>query len=256
MENKKGSGIFLGVVSVATLIVAIIGATFAFFSANAGSENNAVNLTAYEFNVDLDVTSKVLTKGAFIPLDPATAVEHATHKTNMAYAMNVGTDENICIADGGFQVCELYEITFTNTGETVELTANLVTTSNEASATGTGRTPFENLKAQLVTEDGGVYSLDADNPAVKVAETAEGSVALTAEGQTISVANGETKLYLVVWLDEAKDAESGDPIDQSNEMGAKFVGQLLFNSNAGGTLTGTFTVSAVTPTPEDLEQQG
>ena len=40
MENKKGSGIFLGVVSVATLIVAIIGATFAFFSTQTGSENN------------------------------------------------------------------------------------------------------------------------------------------------------------------------------------------------------------------------
>lgn len=42
MENKKGSGIFLGVIGVATLIVAIIGATFAFFSANAQSAENAV----------------------------------------------------------------------------------------------------------------------------------------------------------------------------------------------------------------------
>lgn len=37
MENSKGRGIFLGVVSVATLIVAIIGATFAWFSASVGS---------------------------------------------------------------------------------------------------------------------------------------------------------------------------------------------------------------------------
>ena len=34
MENKKGNGIFLGVIGVATLIVAIIGATFKYFSAN------------------------------------------------------------------------------------------------------------------------------------------------------------------------------------------------------------------------------
>lgn len=34
MENKKGQGIFLGVVGVATLVVAIIGATFAYFSAS------------------------------------------------------------------------------------------------------------------------------------------------------------------------------------------------------------------------------
>ena len=33
MENKNGQGIFYGVIGVATLVVAIIGATFAYFSA-------------------------------------------------------------------------------------------------------------------------------------------------------------------------------------------------------------------------------
>lgn len=42
MENRKGNGIFLGVIGVATLIVAIIGATFAFFGANAFSNATAV----------------------------------------------------------------------------------------------------------------------------------------------------------------------------------------------------------------------
>ena len=44
MENKNGNGIFLGVVSVATLVVAIIGATFAYFSASITGDNT-VNLT-------------------------------------------------------------------------------------------------------------------------------------------------------------------------------------------------------------------
>ena len=34
-EDKKGNGLFLGIVGVATLIVAIIGASFAYFSALA-----------------------------------------------------------------------------------------------------------------------------------------------------------------------------------------------------------------------------
>ena len=51
MENKKGSGIFLGVVSVATLVVAIIGATFAYFSASVSSNEGAIGATAYEFDV-------------------------------------------------------------------------------------------------------------------------------------------------------------------------------------------------------------
>lgn len=45
MENKNGQGIFLGVVGVATLVVAIIGATFAFFSAQTQSEAGAINGT-------------------------------------------------------------------------------------------------------------------------------------------------------------------------------------------------------------------
>ena len=39
MENNNGRGIFYGVIGVATLVVAIIGATFAYFSANISSDN-------------------------------------------------------------------------------------------------------------------------------------------------------------------------------------------------------------------------
>ena len=46
MENNNGKGIFLGVVSVATLVVAIIGATFAYFSASVtGGEGNITGNT-------------------------------------------------------------------------------------------------------------------------------------------------------------------------------------------------------------------
>ena len=62
MENSKGRGIFLGVVSVATLIVAIIGATFAWFSASVGSGENDVNLTAYQFDAKLTVERVFPTK--------------------------------------------------------------------------------------------------------------------------------------------------------------------------------------------------
>ena len=41
MENKNGQGIFYGVIGVATLVVAIIGATFAYF--NAAATTNYVN---------------------------------------------------------------------------------------------------------------------------------------------------------------------------------------------------------------------
>ena len=39
-NNRKGSGVFYAVVGVATLVVAIIGATFAFFSASATNDSD------------------------------------------------------------------------------------------------------------------------------------------------------------------------------------------------------------------------
>ena len=39
MENNNGKGIFYGVIGVATLVVAIIGATFAYFTATATNDN-------------------------------------------------------------------------------------------------------------------------------------------------------------------------------------------------------------------------
>ena len=41
MENKNGQGVFYGVIGVATLIVAIIGATFAYFSASVTAGDGA-----------------------------------------------------------------------------------------------------------------------------------------------------------------------------------------------------------------------
>ena len=40
-ENNNGRGLFYGVIGVATLIVAIIGATFAYFSVSASITNNS-----------------------------------------------------------------------------------------------------------------------------------------------------------------------------------------------------------------------
>ena len=47
-ENRKEDkrGIFLGIVGILTLIVAIIGASFAYFSLNARSNENAVKVQA------------------------------------------------------------------------------------------------------------------------------------------------------------------------------------------------------------------
>lgn len=244
MENRKGSGIFLGIVSVATLIVAIIGATFAYFSAQTESNQDAVNLTAYEYKLSLSV-SPVYPEGAsaLIPMNPATTIENVTsnNNTNLLYALNEA--EKKCIDDHGLQVCALYQVIITNEAvNEVTLSGQLKTISNTAS-TGEGRTAFENLKYQALAGSHEDNSLSLVGDAVDIAAEVEGVIDIadiTVEGATTGedgeLVPGTGTSYVLVYLN--------DNGDQSNEMGASYTGQLIYTSGEGGnTLTGTFKVA-------------
>ena len=157
-DNRKGNGIFLGIVGVATLIVAIIGASFAYFSAQASSAEGAVNLTAYEFNAGLSLREIYPSDAKLIPVDPTTVIENATapNNTNLAYALNVAKK---CTDDAGFKICALYEITITNGGATnLTLEGKIVTNTNEA-AERSGATAFSNLTYRPVTKNGELYTI-------------------------------------------------------------------------------------------------
>lgn len=256
MENKNGNGIFLGVVSVATLIVAIIGATFAYFSASTQSEENSVEVGAYEFKLSLSM-NQIYPEGAspsgLIPLNPDTVIEgaEAPNNINLLYALNVA--QNKCIDDNGLQVCALYQVEIDNQATNpVTLSGQIRTTSNTpATAEGEERTPFLNLTYQSLIGSHEDNTL-AKNPDFLVPVTLESEIdglvriadinipgATVAEG-TDEVTPGKGYAYILVYLN--------DNGDQSSEMGAKFTGQVVYSSGDGvGTaLTGTFKVGGTT----------
>lgn len=242
MENKKGSGIFLGVVSIATLVVAIIGATFAYFSASAESGQDAVGAQAYEFNVAVTSVEKIQpTTGTagLIPLDSDGVVEN-TSDTNLLYALNKA--ENICVDSNNYQVCQLYKATITNNGtQPVNLSLEVKTISNTASSVS-GRTKFEDLTIQSLTYAESVYGLHGT--AKTLAPTNGNSVSV--DGVTITANAGINEHYFVVYLEEPTVGEdtAADQKDQSAQMGASYTGQLVYVSAGGGNrLTGTFTVA-------------
>lgn len=246
MENKKGSGVFLGVVSVATLIVAIIGATFAFFSTQTGSANDAINTTAYEFATSVKSVERIYPTDAdkfnegIIPLNAAASVGDTT------YLMRALSENKKCVDEKGYVVCALYKVTLTNSSTlAAEMNLTVKTITNTA-ATGSGRTPFKDLTFQaLSSTDGTAFALNGQ--AATLLETADQSVTIKADESndlTITAAAAtdastptETVHYFVIYLNEA-DAEA----DQSSQMGAKFTGQLEYTTTTGGNrLTGTFT---------------
>ncbi len=103
MENRNGQGIFYGVIGVATLVVAIIGATFAFFSASASSAANAISASGA--NVSLTyVDVKTGVKANLIPVD----------ENLPRFPSVVGITAAKCQDDDHRNICSAYQFTVGN----------------------------------------------------------------------------------------------------------------------------------------------
>lgn len=121
MNNHRGNDIFLAVIGVTTLIVAVIGATFAYFSANARSENDAIQVESTVLELGYDDDKRGL-KTDLIP---------AADNIAIAGANRLGKGGKQCIDDYGSQICGVYVFTVGNpnpgTAQTIYGTLNVVT---------------------------------------------------------------------------------------------------------------------------------
>ena len=116
MENKKGSGIFLGVIGVATLIVAIIGATFAFFSATTNSAESAITATGAILKLGFEEDPSGLNQH-LIPATYKIAEFAALDKT---YINTGGSRKQECLDDNQNEVCGVYYFTVGNPSATTQ----------------------------------------------------------------------------------------------------------------------------------------
>ena len=217
MENRNGQGIFLGVVGVATLVVAIIGATFAFFSAQVAGDNN-VEAQSYRFATTLGV-SEVSGKanadldGKLIPLLP----------DRLSSALT-GSNGKQCVDKAGYDACEIYQLTFTNSGSApVNFKGVLTITSNGFTADTLQLVEFGANTEQTLT---GLSSVTSPKT---TALPKTGSVNL----EDITVDVGTTTIYIAVYL---KDTTQNQPNDQN----VSFAGTVTYTSADGGNLTATF----------------
>ena len=120
-ENRKGPGVFYAVVGVATLVVAIIGATFAFFSASTGQQGAGVlegqtqNINNATLHLSVD---RVHFTNASVPSDDLVpAFFGVTSNTlNVANPSALTSTQvssmlsNKCV-NSGFTGCHVYRIT-------------------------------------------------------------------------------------------------------------------------------------------------
>lgn len=219
-NNRKGPGVFYAVVGVATLVVAIIGATFAYFSASA--TNNAVitGTTSEAANLALEVKKLDTATGGLIPM-----------YDNLA---GKGVKNN-CTDSNNNTVCHVYEIKLTNGKSPVDINGTL-------SFTGTAKNIVYDitLADQAETKNLEALSTEISTTTTGVDFKTATAVAPAQLATSSKFTENQTKYYYVtVWLQETGSPQEDDDAGQTTA----YTGTVTFNAvGANGTngVTATF----------------
>lgn len=257
MDKEEKRGIFLGIIGVLTLIVAIIGASFAYFSVNARSKEDAVTVQAATVQIVYD-DGQELNLQELIPSKKSIALE--TQRRAMAEE-TYGEEQyyELCKDDNNYTVCGVYDFTLTNNGENaVDVNMTVVPT-----ALGENEHGFQNLKfvffdiSDVPTEHDALVAAAAGGTQ-NGTQIYEGSIAVSGDPAAYSTfgllsndltavrsipGDGTTKKYrMFIWLDALMDGE--EEIAQDTEQGAVFKGTVHIdlagaeNKNITGTVEG------------------
>ena len=231
-ENRKGPGVFYAVVGVATLVVAIIGATFAYFSASASNNEAITGNTAEAGGVELTITPVTTTGTNMLPLnlmDNTKATDPATGAADQ-FADALGSTKGAsCKDSNGNNVCQVYSITVKNksTTSTVQVrgTLNLASEATNMkwqlleTGTSTARADFATVVDKGVT---GNVTVGGNT----------GATGATAASQNLA-AEASATYYVLVWLEETGAAQ------ETADASKSFTGTVTFNAvDASGKTSG------------------
>lgn len=113
-KDAKARDIFFGIVAIATLIVAIIGATLAYFSITASSNEGAINAQAATVSIEYNDGQQVTAQAdKLIPADFDKVVMpvYLQNVRDAADSDDLLDTGNLCIDSNSKQVCSVYRFT-------------------------------------------------------------------------------------------------------------------------------------------------
>ena len=118
MENNNGKGIFYGVIGVATLVVAIIGATFAFFASQASGNNGAAAANSANVSGTLEVAQDdQYIASDLIPASPATVLASFAQEKDGEGNKGKCRGASAANKEGNYGMCSYYTFTIKNTSD-------------------------------------------------------------------------------------------------------------------------------------------
>lgn len=279
-ENKKGANTLYAVIGIATLVVAIIGATFAYFSATA--KNAEIQGTTAEAG-GLAIEAKLITENTnnnIIPLNLITKQTLKPESTDQYVDSEDQFDKamtNKCKDDLGNNICAVYRVVVSNQSKTSTIqvrgklnlnspTVNMywtlidATTTNEQVTTpgedgGEGTTTtvykFESATAidKFVKVKQGIDGNMTYDPDKTVEIGEEPNKVTINDAKSVSLTgtdggNSTATYYVLVWLEETGDEQQEQDASKPDSI-KTYTGNITFdavdaNGNKSG-VTATFT---------------
>lgn len=206
-ENNNGRGLFYGVIGVATLIVAIIGATFAYFSVSASITNNS-DIAGSTVNVSETTITGTLTR------ETPSTVSMVPLKTEDLQKGITGEGNQKCIDENGAKVCDIYTLTINNTSNApVSLAGNLNITA----------TDMADLRWSL---------LESPDSATGATAKAVSDTVIVAN-EVLAAKTGTKTYHFVIWFNETE-------LNQNTQAGKSYTGTVAFSAANGGKITAQF----------------
>lgn len=227
-ENNRGSMIILTVIGIATLLVAVIGATFAYFSTMVkyNDEPRDVVVSSSTMVIEYESTNSILYQGA-IPGRPAESANNklrfkVTSDNNMMlssrYDVYLKITKNDFVNDSNMENLVFY-LEETSVG-TSKGTDNLInSTKGNLFATKTEKYTFEGIEAlpeNKITGEKTIGVIPANTDPVKNADTCtlteDGTACLLkiSNGAVVGNQGASDEWYFEVWLKETGENQNYD----------------------------------------------
>lgn len=239
MDKENGKGIIFGVLGILTLIIAIMGASLAYFTATARGD-------AEEVKVQASTVAISYVQGTNVEAEDLIPADFSVVK--WAYERGIETENEIevdkqCVDKDGFTVCGVFRFDIDNVqGVKDAIIEGTITTTTDASTQENKE--FSNLKYtvfEVVKNDEGTVTsrteINSGNHTA-FAKTTDGSattqlfnhsVVDTLTANQAKVDAGQTKHYeLLIWLDELAENVATDTGEgaQDEEQGLAYTGTI------------------------------
>lgn len=240
MDRENGKGILFGVLGIVTLIIAILGASLAYFTATSGKQD-AISVQSAVVTITYTQGQSIIA-GNLIPVEAAIA-EKAYKKT--------GADQ--CKDDNDRAVCAVFAFSAYNDGDINEEIIGQV-----ISTTDTTCTPAEGQETCTVQEfDNLQYAVYQVTDSTRTKVSSENTTFAKSGNSTtlfnkadsdnkVTINSKETNNYeILIWLNELAEDVNNDPDNLGNqdyEQGLSYTGAVYVSvSGATDKITGKVT---------------